>query len=101
MLPEFCDGIPRRDFLRIGSLAGLSLAEILRLQSVCALDARAKPASGAGKSPAKKDINVIFLFLVGGIPQQDMFDLKPAAPAEIRGDFKPIATKTPGLQFAA
>jgi len=106
MLPPFCDGLPRRDFLRIGSLAGLSLAEILYLQNASAEDARAKPASDksplagfAQTSKKSKDVNCIFLFIVGGMPHQDMFDLKPAAPAEIRGDFKPIDTKTPGMQI--
>ena len=104
MLPPFCDGLPRRDFLRIGSLGGLSLAEIMWLQNASAEDARAKPArdhsplAGFART-SKRDVNCIFLFIVGGMPHQDMFDLKPAAPAEIRGDFKPIATKTPGMQI--
>lgn len=75
----------RRQFLRAGALAGLSLAEVLRLQHVCAAES------------AKADVNCIFIFILGGMPHQDMWDLKPEAPAEIRGDFQPIATKTPGL----
>jgi Protein of unknown function (DUF1501) len=103
MLPHFSADLPRRDFLRVGSLAGLSLAEIMWLQNASANDARAKPASGANASRGvhpSGDVNCIFLFLIGGIPHQDLFDLKPAAPAEIRGDFKPIATKTPGVQIS-
>ncbi len=87
MLPTFCDGIDRRGFLRVGSLAGLSLAEFLRLQQ-----AQGAPAA------AKKDVNCIFIFLLGGMPHQDMWDPKPDAPAEIRGDFQPIHTALPGLQ---
>ena len=89
MLPRFCDGIDRRGFLQMGSLAGLSLADVLRLQH----------ASGADATP-KKDVNCIFIFMIGGMPHQDLWDMKPAAPAEIRGDFLPINTKVPGLQVS-
>ena len=56
-------GMPRRDFLRFGSLAGIGLADILRMQHASAAD-----------KPAGKDINCIFIFIVGGMPQQDMWD---------------------------
>jgi len=92
MLPAFCDGIDRRGFLRVGSLAGLSLAEILRLQNARA----AEPAPGL-PAPPKKDINCIFIFIIGGMAHQDLWDTKPDAPAEIRGDFQPINTAVPGL----
>ena len=78
----------RREFLRVGTLAGLSLAEVLRLQQTCAAEAR------------QTDINCIFLFIVGGMPQQDMWDLKPHAPDGIRGDFAPISTRVPGVQIS-
>jgi hypothetical protein len=91
MLPTFCDGISRRGVLRLGSLAGLSLAEALRLQHASA----ASPASAG-----KKDVNCIFIFMLGGMPHQDMWDLKPDAPAEIRGDFSPISTAVPGVQIS-
>ena len=78
--------IERRDFLRIGSLGGLSLGSVLRLQDVC------------GAAAKKIDINSIFLFVLGGMPHQDMWDLKPDAPPEIRGDFQPISTAVPGIQ---
>ncbi|MBI3860579.1 MAG: DUF1501 domain-containing protein [Planctomycetia bacterium] len=91
MSPAYCDGIDRRAFLRVGSLAGLSLAEILRLQSARAADPPARPA------PPKKDINCIFVFLIGGMAHQDLWDPKPDSPAEIRGDFSPIKTAVPGL----
>jgi hypothetical protein len=86
MLPSFCDGINRRGFLRVGTLAGLSLAEFLRLQH-----------AGAAPAVRKKDVNCIFIFILGGMSQHDMWDYKTEAPAEIRGDFHPIHTVVPGL----
>jgi Protein of unknown function (DUF1501) len=91
MLPSFCDGISRRGALRLGSLAGLSLAEAFRLQHA---------AAAPSASPVKKDINCIFIFMLGGMPHQDLWDLKPDAPAEIRGDFSPISTAVPGIQIS-
>lgn len=84
---SFCDGIPRRDFLKLGGLAlgGMSLPQLLR----------AETAAGVGKSQK----SVIMVFLAGGPPHQDMFDLKPDAPAGIRGEFRPIATDVPGLDI--
>jgi hypothetical protein len=81
---RFCDGITRRNFLRIGAFgAGLSLAGLLR--------ARASTVS-AGKS-------AIMIYLPGGPSHMDMYDLKPDAPKEFRGEFKPIATNVPGVQI--
>ena len=85
----YCDGIDRRGFLRMGSVAGLSLAQLLRLQQTHAVE-----------GTPKKDVNCIFIFIIGGMPHQDMWDMKPDAPAEIRGDFSPIATKVPGIQVS-
>src|SRR5690348_13610557 len=86
---RYCDGISRRSFLRIGGLgvgaAALSLADLNRLEAA------------SGKSQRQKA--VINVFLGGGPPHQDMFDLKLDAPIEIRGEFSPIATKVPGLQI--
>src|SRR5882724_3682515 len=93
MFPAFCDGIDRRGFLRVGSLAGLSLAEVLRWQS-----ARAADATSPLPRP-KTDINCIFIFIIGGMAHQDLWDPKPEAPAEIRGDFRPISTAVSGLQL--
>src|SRR5258708_40361601 len=81
MLPAYCDGINRRGFLRVGSLAGLSMAEILRLQ-----ETRASESAQAQPARPKKDINCIFIFIIGGMAHQDLWDTKPDAPAEIRGD---------------
>jgi len=83
----FCDGLSRRDFLRVGGLGlgGLTLPQLLA--------AEAK----AGTSNSRK--SVIMIFLSGGPPHQDMVDLKPDAPAEIRGEFEPIDTNVPGIQI--
>jgi hypothetical protein len=77
---------PRRDVLRAGALGivGLSMANTAAV--------RAAPASSAAKS-------VIYLFLSGGLAQHDSFDLKPDAPDDIRGEFRPIATRTPGIHI--
>ncbi|MGB8168732.1 MAG: DUF1501 domain-containing protein [Chthoniobacteraceae bacterium] len=84
---RFCDGLSRRDFLRIGGLAlgGLSLPQILR----------AEAASGVTKSHKA----VIMIFLPGGPSHQDIFDLKMDAPSEVRGEFKPIGTNVDGIQI--
>ena len=80
-----CDGISRRDFLAIGSLAigGLTMADVLR----------ARAESGGSSSPK----SVIMVYLPGGPSHIDMYDLKPNAPEEIRGEFRPIATNVPGI----
>ncbi len=84
---RFCDGVSRRDFLRIGGLAfgGLTMPQLLR----------AEGSAGMGLSHKA----VIMVFLAGGPPHQDMFDLKPDAPAGIRGEFRPIPTDVPGLEI--
>jgi hypothetical protein len=84
----YCDGIRRRDFLRVGALGatGLSLAGYLRL-------AEAGQVSGGKASAA------IFVNLGGGPSHIDTFDLKPDAPKEYRGEFNPIATSVPGIEI--
>src|SRR5436305_10805259 len=92
-----CDGITRRDLLRIGGLgaAGLMLPDLLRAQGLSKV---VPPAGGLKFGTAKR---VILLFMSGGPPQQDTFDLKPDAPnAEARGEFKPIKTNVPGIEIA-
>ena len=76
---RLCDGITRRELLRVGGLgmAGLSLADVLRLQA----------ASTATRTRGK---SVIMIWLRGGASHLDSYDMKPDAPAEIRGEFKPI-----------
>jgi Protein of unknown function (DUF1501) len=83
---RFCDGINRRNFLRIGAFGlGLTLADMLRLQGVAAT---ATPRKSA-----------IMINLPGGPSHMDMYDLKPEAPMEYRGEFKPIRTNVPGVQI--
>lgn len=84
---KFCDGLSRRSFLSIGSLgiAGATLPQLLH----------AEDRAGTGRSH-KAIINIL---LPGGPPHQDMFDLKPDATSEIRGEFKPISTNVPGIQI--
>src|SRR5262245_27349487 len=84
---RFCDGVSRRSFLAVGGLAmgGLSLPALLQ----------AEERAGTRRSHKA----VIMVYLTGGLAHQDTFDLKPDAPREVRGDFKPIATKVPGLRI--
>src|SRR3989440_5621819 len=85
---RFCDGVSRRGFLQIGAFgAGLTLAEMLRLR------AAAGPAAPTSNRAA------IMIYLPGGPSHMDMYDLKPAAPVEYRGEFKPIQTNVPGVQI--
>ena len=83
----FCDGLSRRNFLRIGSLGlgGLSLTDLLRAEAA------------AGKTEQQK--SVVMIYLPGGPTQHETFDPKPDAPMGIRGSYKPISTKIPGVQY--
>jgi hypothetical protein len=83
-----CDGVSRRSFLRVGflGLAGLTLADRLRLK-----------AAAAGQGKSTRDTAVILLWLGGGPSHIDMYDLKPDAPVEFRGEFKQIPTNVPGI----
>jgi len=91
--PTFCDGIARRDFLRIG--AASVLGSSVTMPGL--LEARAR-ATAAGVAADKSDVSVIYVFLKGGLSTIDTFDLKPDAPSEIRGEFNPIASNVPGIQ---
>ncbi len=84
---RFCDNMSRRSYLKIGSLGlgGLALPEILRAE-----------AAGDRSSKAK---GVIMVVLPGGPSHIDMYDLKPEAPSEIRGEFQPIGTRVPGIDI--
>ncbi|MDX2038427.1 MAG: DUF1501 domain-containing protein [Isosphaeraceae bacterium] len=86
---QFCDGLTRRDFLHAGSLAGLGLGL-----------AAHEGLKAAGAADRSKDVNCILLFLVGGPSQLDTWDMKPDAPSEIRGPFRPIETKVPGVRIS-
>ncbi|MEX0613175.1 MAG: DUF1501 domain-containing protein [Pirellulales bacterium] len=86
---RFCDGVSRRGFLKIGALGvgagALTLSDIFRAEAL---------AGGPSRHKA-----VINIFLGGGPPHQDMWDIKTEAPAEIRGEFQPISTSVPGIQI--
>ncbi len=87
----FCDGASRRDFLQIGAFgAGLTLADMLRLNTA---QAAAKKQSSQSKKSA------IMIYLPGGPSHMDMYDLKPDAPVEFRGEFKPIQTNVSGVEI--
>jgi hypothetical protein len=87
---RFCDGLSRRSFLKIGAFgAGLTLADMLR--------SRAAANANAGRMSSSKA--AIMIYLPGGPSHLDMYDLKPDAPAEYRGEFRPIATSVPGIQI--
>src|SRR5437016_4153942 len=85
---RFCDGMRRRDVLRLGTagLFGLTLPRLLELQA-------ANPQAGS-----RSDVSLIFLFLHGGLSTIDTFDMKPDAPAEFRGEFKSIDTNVAGTR---
>lgn len=86
---RYCDGVSRRNFMKIGffglGAASLSLADLFRAEAKAGAVQRHKA--------------VINIFLGGGPPHQDMWEIKTEAPSEIRGEFKPIATNVPGIQI--
>ena len=84
---KFCDGLSRRGFLKVGALGvgGLTLADLLRLR--------------AGEPSVPREKAVIMVYLNGGPSHLDMYDLKPNAPAEYRGEFQPIRTNVPGMDL--
>jgi hypothetical protein len=90
----YCDGVRRRDFLKVGALTpfGLTLAGYLRT-------AGAGEVTGGGAPGFGKATSAVFVNLGGGPTHLDTFDMKPDAPAEYRGEFKPIATNVPGVSF--
>jgi hypothetical protein len=89
----FCDGLNRRNFLKIGAFgAGLTLADMLRLKA----QASNNPGQAAAPSRPK---SAIMIYLPGGPSHMDMYDLKPDAPAEFRGEFRPIQTNVNGVQI--
>jgi hypothetical protein len=85
---RICEGMTRRQWLRVGGLgvAGLMLPDLLR--------ARATPQGNFGRARS-----CILCFLFGAPAHQDVWDLKPNAPADVRGEFKPIASSVPGIRL--
>ncbi len=94
-----CDGVSRRSFIKIGGMAmgGLSLSQLL------AIDARAETGHSHSHSHSRSHSHshkaVINIYLPGGPSHIDLWDPKPNAPAEIRGEFRPIETNVPGIQI--
>jgi hypothetical protein len=86
-----CDGMTRRETLKAGALS--LLGGFFNLPTLLALEERRQPAERPGKAKS-----VILLYLLGGAATQDMWDLKPGAPAGVRSEFKPIATSASGVQ---
>jgi hypothetical protein len=88
---RLCDGLTRRTFVKVGALGfgGMTLPGLLRQKAL---------ARAAG-TPAK-DTSVILIWQAGGPSHIDMYDLKPSAPAEFRGEFQPIDTNVPGIQIS-
>ncbi len=94
---RLCDGVTRRELLRIGGLGtiGLSLPQLLQAPATGA------PPRGIINDPTfGRAKNIIYVWLQGGPPQHETFDPKPDAPLEIRGPFRPIQTNIPGIQFS-
>src|SRR5205809_2662630 len=85
-----CDGITRRDFLQVGMLGALGFS----LSNLAALQALGAVAKG------KDEQSVIMIFNLGAPSQLDTWDMKPDAPREIRGPFKPIKTSSPDIQIS-
>src|SRR5271154_1332293 len=86
---RYCDGVTRRNFLKIGTFAfgatAFNMTDVIRAEE-----------RRGSSSPHKAVINI---YLGGGPPHQDMWDIKTQAPREIRGEFSPISTKVPGIQI--
>ena len=88
--PKNRQGLNRKEFLQVGfsGFLGLGLNHVLGRKSSGAVD--------RGRRPVR---SVVLVFLTGAPSHQDMWDLKPSAPVEIRGEFKPIETNVPGIQI--
>src|SRR5262249_22386265 len=88
----YCDGLARRDFLRVGAASlfgmGLTLPGLLEAQ-----------ARAAASGTPTRDVSLIFIFLHGGLSTIDTWDLKPNAPVEFRGEFRPIPTNVAGIHI--
>src|SRR4029077_7085358 len=87
---QYCDGLSRRSFLQLGiaGMASIGLPGLLR--------AKAESARNLGTT---KDTSVILIWLDGGPSHLDLYDMKPDAPAEYRGLWKPIRTNVPGIEI--
>ena len=97
---RFCDGLSRRAFLKIGGLGigGLTLADVLAAEDQSPLR-DVGSGSGSGGQSARRGKSLINIYLPGGPPHQDMFELKMDAPSSVRGEFKPVRTNVPGIEI--
>src|SRR5207249_248939 len=88
--PRYCDGVSRRSFLQIGvaGMGAISLGQMLAMRE-----------ASAAATGAKKDTSVILLWLDGGPGHMDMYDMKPEAPPEYRGIWRPIKTNVSGIEI--
>src|SRR5229473_3570618 len=89
--PRYCDGISRRSFLQLGvaGMASVGLPQLLRARE-----------QSVEKTGSAKNTSVILLWLDGGPSHMDLYDMKPDAPAEYRGIWKPIHTNVPGFDIS-
>src|SRR5262249_18782205 len=90
---RLCDGLTRREWLRVGAFGtlGLSLPNVMQAHAAKPKDGNPSAANGKAKS-------VILLCFLGGPSQHDTWDPKPKAPREVQGPYMPIATNVPGIQ---
>ena len=90
-----CEGTPRRDFLKlgVGAFLGMGFTDLLRHQ------AHAREAALAAGRTSPSQVNCIMIWLDGGPSHYESFDPKPDAPADVRGELKPIKTSVPGVHF--
>src|SRR5690349_3537683 len=95
---RLCDRISRRKLLEVGglSLIGLGLPDVLRADAALAAEGQLRRTRG-GRKRAR---SCIIVFLNGGPSHHDMWDMKPNAPAEVRGEFKPVSTPVDGIQLS-
>jgi hypothetical protein len=101
---RMCDGLTRRELLTVGGLSlfgGLNLPAVAHAEDLARLERqrRIETAARAGWVRPGAAKSVILLYLMGGPPQQDTYDLKPDSPSEVRGEFKPIKTSADGVQI--
>ncbi len=98
---RLCDGQSRRELLRAGAIGlfgGMTLSNLLAAEAASA--ARVSRSAGPGVPlRAGRAKSVLLLYLMGGPPHQDMWDMKPDAPSEYRGEFKPIRTSASGVEI--
>ncbi len=94
--PPMCDRLSRRAMLRIGALAPLGLS----LPALLAGEQQASAAAGSAGASFGKAKRCLLIFMWGGPAHQDLWDMKPLAPDNVRGEFKPVPTNVPGIQIS-